>query len=79
MPIAQHISTLLEKRDALGIVKLFVPLAKTLAELHALGIHHRDIKPANLLVLEGHLGARMNYFRLELEDVDPTDIRDFIC
>lgn len=55
MPIAENIITLFEKRDALGIVKLFVPLAKTLAELHALGIHHRDIKPANLLVLEGRL------------------------
>ncbi|WP_230770806.1 protein kinase domain-containing protein [Sphingomonas sp. Leaf4] len=55
MPIARDISTLLGKRDALAVVKHFVPLAKTLAELHALGIHHRDIKPANLLVLNGRL------------------------
>lgn len=35
--------------DAVSIAEGFVPLARTLVDLHALGIHHRDIKPGNIL------------------------------
>lgn len=55
MPIARQAPELFKGKDAVGIVKLFIPLAKTLAELHAIGIQHRDIKPANLLVLNERL------------------------
>jgi serine/threonine-protein kinase len=55
MPIAKCAESELAGRDAVGVVEAFVPLARTLAELHALGIHHRDIKIPNLLSLGGRL------------------------
>jgi serine/threonine-protein kinase len=55
MPLAEPAEKTLAGVDAVGVVKAFVPLAKTLAELHALEIHHRDIKPPNLLRLRGRL------------------------
>lgn len=55
MPLAQPPSTLLAGKNAIEIVKLFIPLAETLAALHELGIHHRDIKLSNLLVLNNRL------------------------
>lgn len=55
MPIAGKFDDFLAAKDATDIVDAFVPLARTLAELHDLEIHHRDIKPANILSLKGRL------------------------
>ena len=51
MPLAAPFASRIAKRTAVEVVTEFLPLAKTLADLHALEIFHRDIKPANILVL----------------------------
>lgn len=51
MPLAAPFASRIAKRSAVDIVTEFLPLAKTLVDLHALEIFHRDIKPANILVL----------------------------
>jgi serine/threonine-protein kinase len=55
MPMAAPPATAFKSREAVEIVRPFVALAQTLAQLHTLNIHHRDIKPANLLALDGRL------------------------
>ena len=55
MPIAGRFDDFLAGKDATAIVNAFVPLARTLAQLHDREIHHRDIKPANILSLDGRL------------------------
>lgn len=55
MPLAQKPETAFASTDAADIVRPFIAVARTLAELHALDIHHRDIKPANLLFLNNRL------------------------
>ncbi|PHY12972.1 hypothetical protein CSW58_08950 [Caulobacter sp. B11] len=55
MPLAEPLASAFRSQSAIDIVSPFVALARTLAELHELGIHHRDIKPANLLTLNGRL------------------------
>ena len=55
MPIAGRFDDFIAGMEATGVVDAFVPLARTLAELHRLEIHHRDIKPANILSLKGRL------------------------
>ncbi|MEG3143788.1 protein kinase [Sphingomonas sp. RT2P30] len=55
MPLAAPFASRIAKRAAVEVVAEFLPLAKTLADLHALEIFHRDIKPANILVLDDRL------------------------
>jgi serine/threonine-protein kinase len=55
MPLAKPIMTELAGADAVTIAEAFVPLARSLAELHSLSIHHRDIKPGNILLHDGRL------------------------
>lgn len=55
MPLAQRAGTLLDGKKPEEVVSAFVPLAATLASLHALDIYHRDIKPANLFALDERL------------------------
>jgi serine/threonine protein kinase len=55
MPLAEPITNGLTGASAIEIVEAFVPLARTLADLHMLGIHHRDIKLSNILFYEGRL------------------------
>jgi len=47
MPLAGKFDAFIAGKDVVEVVDAFVPLARTLAELHALGVHHRDIKPAS--------------------------------
>lgn len=55
MPLAIQFHEFLNRNTPRQIVEAFVPLAKTLGELHELEIYHRDIKPANILGLDGRL------------------------
>ncbi len=55
MPLAKPITNDLVGGDPVTIAEAFVPLARTLADLHALSIHHRDIKPGNILLYESRL------------------------
>jgi len=55
MPLAGKFDAFIAGKDVVEVVDAFVPLARTLAELHALGVHHRDIKPANILSSGGRL------------------------
>ncbi|SEP40693.1 protein-tyrosine kinase [Methylobacterium sp. ap11] len=55
MPLAEPGANGLAGQNAVGIAAAFIPLARTLADLHALGIHHRDIKPSNILQYRGRL------------------------
>lgn len=55
MPLARKMSEFLHGKEVSRIVSEFIPLAKTLAKLHARGIAHRDLKPANVLALDGRL------------------------
>jgi len=55
MPLAVRMDTFLFRKSFDYVVESFVPLARTLVELHNLKIFHRDIKPANILGLNGRV------------------------
>lgn len=55
MPLAKPFNSRIERRSSAEIVREFLLLADTLAELHDLKIYHRDIKPANILALDDRL------------------------
>lgn len=55
MPLASPAGKAIDGVNVVGVVNAFVPLARTLSDLHGLGIHHRDIKLPNLLYLGGRL------------------------
>ncbi|AIW16271.1 protein kinase domain-containing protein [Vibrio tubiashii] len=55
LEIAEDFNVYQKDKDALEIVSGFVPLAKSLEELHKENISHRDIKPSNILFYNGRL------------------------
>lgn len=55
LEIAEDFDVYQNDKDALEIVSGFVPLAKSLEELHKKNIAHRDIKPSNILFHKGRL------------------------
>lgn len=55
MEVAEDFEEYQKDKDALQIVAGFLPLARTLEELHSKNIAHRDIKPPNILLYNDRL------------------------
>jgi serine/threonine protein kinase len=69
MPVAEPLRGALEHSSVADVVAAFADIARTLADLHAVGLAHRDIKPANLYWHGGRASVG-DFGLVELPDVE---------